>query len=312
MSVFLVTGGAGFIGSHLVDRLVQHGHRVRVLDNFETGKHQNLTGAMNHIDLLEGDVRHRETVQQALRDVAVVFHLAALGSVPRSVNDPLTTDQVNVLGTLNLLVAAREAKAKRFVFSSSSSVYGEIAVVPQHEALPCKPISPYGVTKLAGEQYCRVFWHTYGVQTICLRYFNVFGPRQDPASQYAAAIPRFVSRLLRNEPPIIFDDGEQSRGFTYIDDVVDANLLAAGIPEACGQAVNVSAGSSVTVNQVVRELRTLLGKDIEPIHAPARPGDIRHSLADITAARELLGYEPRVDFREGLRRSIDWYRQNLA
>jgi nucleoside-diphosphate-sugar epimerase len=312
MSVFLVTGGAGFIGSHLVDRLVQRGHRVRVLDNFETGKHQNLADAMNHIDLVEGDVRNGETVKQALRDVAVVFHLAALGSVPRSVHDPLTTDQVNVLGTLNLLVAAREAKAKRFVFSSSSSVYGESAAVPQHEALPCKPISPYGVTKLAGEQYCRVFWHAYGLQTICLRYFNVFGPRQDPASQYAAAIPRFVSRLLRNEPPIIFDDGEQSRGFTYIDDVVDANLLAAGIPQACGQAVNVSAGSSVTVNQVVRELRTLVGKDIEPIYAPARPGDIRHSLADITAARQLLGYEPRVDFQEGLRRSIDWYRRNLA
>jgi nucleoside-diphosphate-sugar epimerase len=312
MSVFLVTGGAGFIGSHLVDRLVQRGHRVRVLDNFETGKHQNLADAMNRIDLVEGDVRNWETVQKALRDAAVVFHLAALGSVPRSVNDPLTTDQVNVRGTLNLLVAAREAKAKRFVFSSSSSVYGETAVVPQHEAQPCKPISPYGVTKLAGEQYCRVFWHTYGVQTICLRYFNVFGPRQDPASQYAAAIPRFVSRLLRNEPPIIFDDGEQSRGFTYVDDVVDANLLAAAIPEARGQAVNISAGSSVTVNQVVRELRALLGKDIEPVYAPARPGDIRHSLADIAAARQLLGYEPRVDFQEGLRRSIDWYRRNLA
>ncbi|MFQ6049053.1 MAG: NAD-dependent epimerase/dehydratase family protein, partial [Phycisphaerae bacterium] len=236
MSVFLVTGGAGFIGSHLVDRLVERGHQVRVLDNFETGKRENLAASAGKIELIEGDIRDQPTLRRAMREVSVVFHLAALGSVPRSIADPLTTDAVNVGGTLKLLVAAREAKVKRFVFSSSSSVYGETSVMPQHERLPCRPISPYGVSKLAGEQYCRAFHHSYGLATISLRYFNVFGPRQDPTSQYAAVIPRFISRLLRNEPPIIFDDGQQSRCFTYVDNVVEANLLAAAAPQVAGEA----------------------------------------------------------------------------
>jgi nucleoside-diphosphate-sugar epimerase len=247
-----------------------------------------------------------------MRDVTEVFHLAALGSVPRSVSDPLTTNEVNVTGTLNLLVAAKDVKARRFVFSSSSSVYGESKVMPQHESLVCSPISPYGVTKLTGEYYCSVFYKTYGLETACLRYFNVFGPRQDPNSQYAAAIPLFVKHLMRDEPPTIFDDGEQSRGFTYVANVVEANLLAASVEKIGGQAINISAASSVTVNHVVNEVRSLLGKDIEPVYAPPRPGDIRRSLADISLARELLGYEPRIDFSEGLARAIGWYRDNLS
>ncbi len=312
MSAYLVTGGAGFIGSHLVDRLVKLGRRVRVLDNFETGKRDNLAQSADQIELIEGDIRDLATVREAMREVVVVFHLAALGSVPRSVKDPLTTNGVNVTGTLNLLLAAREVAAERFVFSSSSSVYGESETMPQHESLPCRPISPYGVSKLVGEHYCRVFHQAYGLGTLCLRYFNVFGPRQDPTSQYAAAIPLFVSHLLRDEPPTVFDDGEQSRGFTYVDDVVDANLAAVEVGDAAGQAVNISAATSVTVNQVVNEVRSLLGKDIEPVYAPPRPGDIKHSLADVSLARKLMNYEPQVDFADGLARAIGWYRENLG
>jgi len=312
MSVYLVTGGAGFIGSHLVDRLVKLARRVRVLDNFETGKRDNLAQAADQIELVEGDIRDLATVREAMREVEVVFHLAALGSVPRSVADPLTTNEVNVTGTLNLLLAARDVEARRFVFSSSSSVYGESETMPQHESLPCRPISPYGVSKLVGEQYCRVFYQAYGLETLCLRYFNVFGPRQDPTSQYAAAIPLFVSHLLRDEPPTVFDDGEQSRGFTYVDNVVDANLAAAEVGEVAGQAVNISSATSVTVNQVVNEVRSLLGKDIEPVYAPPRPGDIKHSLADVSLARKLMNYEPQVDFADGLARAIGWYRDNLG
>lgn len=311
MSVFLVTGGAGFIGSHLVDRLVERGHQVRVLDNFETGKRENLAASAGKIELIEGDIRDQPTLRRAMREVSVVFHLAALGSVPRSIADPLTTDAVNVGGTLKLLVAAREAKVKRFVFSSSSSVYGETSVMPQHERLPCRPISPYGVSKLAGEQYCRAFHHSYGLATISLRYFNVFGPRQDPTSQYAAVIPRFISRLLRNEPPIIFDDGQQSRCFTYVDNVVEANLLAAAAPQVAGEAVNISSPASVTINEVAGRISQLLNKQIEPIHAAPRPGDIRHSLGDISLARELIGFAPAIDFAEGLQRAIGWYADKL-
>jgi len=313
MSVMLVTGGAGFIGSHLVDRLVRQGERVRVLDNFDTGKRQNLDGSIEQIDLIEGDIRNMDTVRAAMRDVGAVFHLAAVGSVPRSIDDPLTTDGINVTGTLNLLVAARDAKVRRFVFSSSSSVYGDTTVMPQHEDLPCKPISPYGVTKLVGEQYCRVFHSTYGLGTFSLRYFNVFGPRQDPNSQYAAAIPLFVSALLRDEQPTVFDDGEQSRGFTYVDNVVEANLLAAKAPNACGQAVNISCAASVSINQLMQEIRALLDKEhVEPRYVDPRPGDIKHSLADVTLAGKLLGFEPKIDLKEGLRKALGWYREHLA
>ncbi len=311
MAISLVTGGAGFIGSHLVDALIERGESVRVLDDFSTGKRENLAQAEGKVEIIEADICDVDVVQEAMADVSVVHHLAAITSVPRSVADPITTHQVNTEGTLNLLLAAREAKVRRFVFSSSSSVYGDTDELPQHEELPLQPISPYGATKVLGEQYCRIFWKLYGLETISLRYFNVFGPRHDPSSQYAAAIPLFISALLRDQAPTIFDDGEQSRGFTYVADVVEANLLAAEAPEAQGQAVNISTATSVTVNRVVQLTNDLLGKDIDPIHAPPRAGDVRHSLADVRRAAEVIGFKPKVSFEDGLRRAIDWYRRNL-
>jgi UDP-glucose 4-epimerase len=242
----------------------------------------------------------------------VVYHLAALGSVPRSMKDPATTHDVNVNGTFNVLMAARDAKARRIVFASSSSVYGQSPVLPQHEGLPLAPISPYGATKAIGEIYFRAFYQTYGTQSVCLRYYNVFGPRQDPTSQYAAAIPLFVSALLRNQSPRIFDDGEQSRGFTYIENVMQANWLAANAKETGGEAINISTKNAVTVNTVVNTIRKLMDKEnIKPVYAPPRPGDIKHSLADVTRAKELLGYEPFVSFEQGIKKAIGWYQENL-
>jgi UDP-N-acetylglucosamine/UDP-N-acetyl-alpha-D-glucosaminouronate 4-epimerase len=313
MGLSLVTGGAGFIGSNMVRFLLDKGEQVRVLDNFETGKHENLTEIAGQIELIEGDIRDTETIEKSVNGVDVVYHLAALGSVPRSVKDPVTSHNVNTTGIFNMLDASRHAGVRRFVFASSSSVYGECEVLPQHESLPLAPISPYGATKAIGEIYCQAFYETYGLETICLRYYNVFGPRQDPNSQYAAAIPLFVSALLRDKPPIIFDDGEQSRGFTYIDNVTGANWKAATAAKTCGQAVNISTETSVTVNTVVNEIRKLLGKEhVKPEYAPPRPGDIKHSLADITLAKKLIGYEAQINFEEGIRRAIDWYRENLG
>ena len=313
MGTSLVTGGAGFIGSNMVRFLLLQGQQVRVLDNFTTGKRHNLAELPHPVEVLEGDVRDLAAVRRAVRDADVVYHLAALGSVPRSIQDPRTTHEVNVGGTFNMLEASRDAGVKRFVFASSSSVYGQSHVLPQHEDLPLAPISPYGATKAVGELYCRAFYETYHLQTISLRYYNVFGPRQDPASQYAAAIPLFVAALLRDRRPTVFDDGEQTRGFTYVDNVLEANWLAAIAPETRGQSLNISTASAVSVNTVVRTIRTLLGRDhLEPIYAPPRPGDIKHSLADVTKARQLIGYEPKVSFDAGIRRAIDWYRQNLA
>lgn len=308
----LITGGAGFIGSNMVRQLLSDGDSVRILDNFSTGKVENLAEVRGDIEVIEGDVRDLAMVKRAVAGIDVVYHLAALGSVPRSIEDPDTTHQVNVNGTFNLLVASREARVGRFVFASSSSVYGSNPVLPQHEALPLAPISPYGATKAVGEMYCRAFYETYGLQTLALRYYNVFGPRQDPSSQYAAAIPRFVAALLRDQSPLIYDDGEQSRGFTYIDNVVKANCLAARATKTAGQAVNISTATAISVNAVVTTLRELLGKmHVSPTYAPPRPGDIKHSLADVRLARELLGFEPSVSFQEGIRRAIDWYRVHL-
>jgi len=312
MALSLITGGAGFIGSNMVRFLLDKGQRVRVLDNFETGKRENLVEVAERIELIEGDIRDKAKVQQAVKDVDVVYHLAALGSVPRSMKDPATTHDVNVNGIVNMLIAARDAKVKRFVFSSSSSVYGQSKVLPQHEELPLNPISPYGATKATGEIYCKAFYATYGLQTICLRYYNVFGPRQDPTSQYAAAIPLFVSSLMRDKSPRIFDDGEQSRGFTYIENVMQANWLAANAKETHGEAINISTKNAVTVNTVVNTIRKLLGKEnIKPVYAPPRPGDIKHSLADVKKAKELIGYVPFVSFEEGIAKAIDWYKENL-
>ena len=312
MGLSLITGGAGFIGSNMVRFLLEKGQKVRVLDNFETGRRENLAEVTGRIELIEGDIRDMDTVRRAAAGAEVVYHLAALGSVPRSVKDPATSHDVNVNGIVNMLIAARDAKARRFIFSSSSSVYGQSKVLPQHEGLPLAPISPYGATKAAGEIYCRTFYETYGLQTISLRYYNVFGPRQDPTSQYAAAIPLFVSALLRDKAPTIFDDGQQSRGFTYIDDVTEANWLAANMKEAHGEAVNISTKNAITVNTVVNVIRKLMGKEnIKPVYAPPRPGDIKHSLADITRAKEVIGYEPFISFEEGITKAIDWYRENL-
>lgn len=313
MGLSLITGGAGFIGSNMVRFLLEKGQKVRVLDNFETGKRENLAEVAGRIELIEGDIRDMAAVRKSVADVDIVYHLAALGSVPRSIKDPLTSQQVNVGGIVNMLIAARDAKVKRFVFSSSSSVYGQSKVLPQHEGLPLAPISPYGATKAAGEIYCKVFYESYGLQTISLRYYNVFGQRQDPTSQYAAAIPLFISALLRDRAPTIFDDGEQSRGFTYIDNVLQANWLAANAKETHGEAVNISTKNAVSVNTVVNTIRKLLGKEeIRPVYAPPRPGDIKHSLADVRRAKELIGYEPFVSFKEGIAKAINWYKENLG
>jgi nucleoside-diphosphate-sugar epimerase len=316
MGLSLVTGGAGFIGSNMVRFLLGKGQQVRILDDFSTGKWENISDIKlkkdSDLAVFEGDVRDKDLVARAVDGVDKVYHLAALGSVPRSIKDPTTTHEVNVTGTFNVLMACHEAKVKRVVFASSSSVYGNVKVMPQTEDLPLAPISPYAASKAIGEVYCRAFYETYGLETICLRYYNVFGPRQDPASQYAAAIPLFVSALLHDKSPVIFDDGEQSRGFTYVDNVTNANWLAANTEGTSGQAANISTATSVTVNQVVNEIRVLLGKEnIAPQYSPPRPGDIKHSLADITRARQIIGYEPAISFQQGIRQAINWYKENL-
>ncbi len=311
MANYLVTGGAGFIGSNLVRALRDAGHAVRVLDNFATGKRENLSDINDRVDLIEGDIREPASCQSACADMEVVLHQAALGSVPRSVKDPATSNGVNVDGTVNMLWAAHQAKVRRFVFAASSSAYGESAVLPKQEDMPPAPISPYAVSKLTGEHYCRVFYQTYGLQTFSLRYFNVFGPHQDPTSQYAAVIPLFVSALLHKKPPTVFGDGEQSRDFTYIDNIVQANLLAASAKKAKGQVINIACHRQISLNRILDILRELLDVDITADYTEPRAGDIKHSLADITRAKEILGYEPRIDFEQGLRLAIDWYKANL-
>ncbi len=312
MSLCLVTGGAGFIGSHIVDRLLADGAAVRVLDDLSTGKRANLAHVTGRIELVEGDIRDLATVRQCMRGVEKVFHLAARGSVPRSVDDPGPTNDINITGTLNLLIAAREAGARRFVYSASSSAYGDTPVMPKTVGMLPLPLSPYAVSKLAAEMYCTVWFRVYGLQTISLRYFNVFGPRQDPAGLYAAVIPAFVSRMLKGQRPVIYGDGEHSRDFCFIENVVQANLLAANAPETHGEVLNVACGERTTLNAIVTELNRLLGTDLRPDYQPARAGDVRHSLADIDETRRVLGYDPRILFPEGLRRSIEWYRANVG
>lgn len=303
----LVTGGGGFIGSHLVDRLLAQGHEVRVFDNFSTGSRDNLRSVESEVELIEGDVRSYERAHHAVRDCDVVFHQAALPSVPRSIQDPLTSNEVNGVGTLNVLLAARDAGVERVVYASSSSVYGADPTLPKHEGLPPAPISPYAVAKLAGEGFCRSFGAVYGLDTVALRYFNVFGPRQDPHSDYAAVIPGFISAFLAGRSPLIHGDGEQSRDFTYVDNVVEANLLAARANGVRGLTFNVAAGRRSTLNELVAELRSISGRDISAEHGPERPGDVRHSWADLTRAGTALGYHPRIDFPEGLRRTVAHY-----
>lgn len=310
MAVYLVTGGAGFIGSHLAHELVARGERVRVLDNLSTGRRSNLQDILPGIELVEGSLTDPATVKRAVEGATFVLHQAARPSVMRSIQDPLGTNEVNVTGTLNLLMAARCANVSRLVYASSSSVYGDTPTLPKEERMTFEPKSPYAVSKLSGEFYCRMFYKTYGVETVSLRYFNVFGPRQDPSSEYAAVIPRFITAMLGGERPTIFGDGKQSRDFTYVQDVVEANLRALEAPMAPGAAINVACGQRHTLLELLALLNNILGTDCEPILATAREGDVRHSQASTLLVRELLGFEPRVSFREGLERTVEWFKRH--
>jgi len=307
----LVTGGAGFIGSNLVRTLLARGWRVRVLDNLSTGFRENLDEVRTDIDLIEGDVRDAPTCYKACQGAEVVYHQAAVPSVPQSVADPQTSFEVNLVGTHHMLAAARRAGVRRLVFASSSAVYGDSEELPKRETMPPTPVSPYAAAKAAGEAYCAAFAGAFGLETISLRYFNIFGPRQDPTNAYAGVIAAFATRMLRGQPPIIYGDGTQSRDFTSVESVVEANLQAAEIPKACGQAVNIGCGKALDLNQMVAIFNEILGTDFQPIYEPPRPGDVMHSLADIAAARDLLGYEPTGSFADGLRKTIDWYRWAL-
>jgi len=310
MSKILVTGGAGFIGCNIVRRLLKEGHDVRVLDNFSTGQRENLEGV--DVELIEGDLTSYHMVQRAIKGVDYVLHQGALPSVPRSVKDPIATTNVNVMGTLNVLTAAFEEGVKRVVYASSSSVYGDTPELPKRETMFPQPRSPYAASKLAGEYLCRVFFETYSLEVVILRYFNVFGPFQNPHSQYAAVIPKFITAALKGEPVTIFGDGHQSRDFTFVENVVTANLAALEAPKsALGKPINIACGQSYTLLELVAMLEELLDAKISIVSKERRPGDVRHSLADISLARELLGYQPAVDFREGLERTIAWYKQRL-
>jgi UDP-N-acetylglucosamine/UDP-N-acetyl-alpha-D-glucosaminouronate 4-epimerase len=303
----LVTGGSGFIGSNLAERLLGDGHTVKVLDNFSTGRRANLAALPGEVELIEGDLRSYERVHHAVRGCELVFHQGALPSVPRSIQDPITTNEVNVGGTLNVLLAARDEGVRRVVFASSSSIYGDLPGLPRVETMRPSPAAPYAVSKLAAEQNCQVATKVYELETVCLRYFNVFGRRQDPLSYYSAVIPRFIAAMRNGRRPRIFGDGEQSRDFTHIDNVVAANLLAADAPDAAGEVFNVGAGEPHSINDLASTLKGLLRSDLEPEHADPRPGDVRDSWADISAARSVLGYEPKVGFEEGLRATVEAY-----
>jgi nucleoside-diphosphate-sugar epimerase len=312
LATYLVTGGAGFIGTNIVRELVGRGEQVRVLDDLSTGKMENLAGLTEQIDFIQGSITDMETVTRSVAGADYVLHQAALASVQRSVDNPLETDQVNVRGTLNMLIAARNAGVKRFVFASSSSIYGESEELPKRENMPSAPISPYGVSKLAGEAYCLAFHAAYNMPTVALRYFNVFGPRQDPKSHYAAVIPLFATALIRGQAPTIFGDGLQSRDFSYVSNVVDANLLACQAPGAAGQIFNIACNRQHSLLELLDVLKGLVGSQLEAVFEPARAGDIRHSLADTSKARHLLGYDPGVGFHEGLVRTVLWYQEQQA
>jgi nucleoside-diphosphate-sugar epimerase len=310
VGLYLVTGGAGFIGSHLVHALLQRGEQVRVLDDCSTGRRENLLNILDQIEFVEGSLADPHAVERAVGGVTFILHQGARPSVPRSIQDPLGTHEANATGTLNLLVAACRAGVSRVVYASSSSVYGDTPALPKEERMQPEPRSPYAASKLAGELYCRVFQRAYGLETVSLRYFNVFGPRQDPSSDYAAVIPKFITAMLAGRPPTIFGDGKQSRDFTYVQDVVEANLRTLEAPQAPGSAINIARGERHTLLQLVDLLNDILGTDFEPTFAPARQGDVRHSHASTVLARGLLGYEPSVSFREGLERTVEWFKRH--
>ena len=313
MAKYLITGGAGFIGCNLARFLLKKGHEVVVLDDLSTGKLDNLAAIRKDITFFQGDIRDRSACDAAVRGCQAVFHHAALGSVPRSVKEPELSHDVNVNGTLTVLEACRAAGVKRVVFAASSSAYGDQPVSPKHEGMVPMPISPYAASKLCCESYMQAYAAVYGMETVCLRYFNVFGPHQDPAGAYAAVIPAFVSRVLKGEQPIVFGDGEQSRDFCFIENVCRANLLSAEVPaNVCnGRPMNIACNRATTLNQILGKIKTLLGSDITAIYQPMRTGDVKDSLADIRRAKETIGYEPTVYFEEGLERAIDWYKANL-
>ena len=302
--MYLVTGGGGFIGSHITRALVRRGERVRVLDNGFSGGPHRLGDILADVEWIDGDVRDVETLRRAMRDVEVVFHQAAVASVPRSIAEPELTHDINLTGTLQVLVSARHASVRRVVFASSSAVYGDLPGSPKSETMPLQPLSPYAVHKAASEQYCQVWHRLHGLETVSLRYFNVFGPLQDPESEYAAVIPRFITTVLSGGTPIIFGTGEQSRDFVFVDNVVEANLRAASRPEAAGHIFNVGAGISITLNHLVAQLSRITGHDIHPIYTDPRPGDVRESLADISHVKAALGYQPVVSFDTGLERTV--------
>jgi nucleoside-diphosphate-sugar epimerase len=309
---YVVTGGAGFIGSNTVDELVRRGHSVVVLDDLSAGREDNLAEIRNKITFIKGSITDIEVVRKAMHEAEYVLHLAARTSVPRSVKDPIETNKINIDGTLNVLVAAKELKVKRVVFAASSSAYGETPTLPKVETMQPEPISPYGVTKYVGELYGQTFGRCYGLENVALRYFNIFGPRQDPGSPYSGVLAKFCAAFLENAQPSVFGDGEQTRDFTYVENAVQANLLACEAPNVSGKVFNVGVGGRVSLNEVLRELRKITGKALEAKYEPPRDGDIRDSQADIAQAREFLGYEPQVSFEEGLARTFEWYRGTQA
>ena len=311
MTAYLVTGGAGFIGSHLTEELVRRGERVRVVDNLATGKRANLAH-LSGVEFLEGDLADIAVAHRAVKGMEIVLHQAAIPSVPRSVEDPVTSNRANVDASLNLLVAARDAGVRRVVYAGSSSAYGDTPVLPKVESMSTAPLSPYALQKLVGEEYCRMFTRLYGLETVTTRYFNVFGPRQDPSSPYSGVISLFVSALCAGRAPTIHGDGEQTRDFTYVANVVDGVLRASSAPGVSGDVINVATGGRISLNQLFRTIRDLVGASVEPVYAAPRQGDVRDSRADIEKARRLLGYQPTVSFDDGLRKTIEWYRTTQA
>ncbi len=312
MAVYVVTGGGGFIGSHIAEELLRRGETVKIIDNFSTGKRENVEPFKKRAEVIEIDIADAKNLDDVMRGVDYVIHQAAIPSVPKSMLDPVKSHHANVNGTLNLLVACRDAGVKRVVYASSSSLYGDSPTLPKHEGMMPKPLSPYGAQKLFAEMYCQVFTRAYGLETVSLRYFNVFGPRQDATSQYSGVLALFIPAVLQGRRPTIYGDGLQSRDFTYVQNVVEGNLLACKVPGVGGEVFNVACGDRITVNSMLQQINKITGKDISPIYAEPRAGDIKHSQADITRAKEHLGYEPVVSFEEGLARTIEWYRQNIT
>lgn len=307
---YLVTGGAGFIGAHITEKCLLNGHNVRVLDNLSTGRKQNLDALKGDMEFIEGDIRNMDDLRKAMSGIDMVFHQAALPSVPRSIEEPRACHESNITGTLNVLLAARRAGVKRVIYAGSSSAYGDTPVLPKKEDMKPSPLSPYALAKLTGEYYCQVFSSVYQLETITLRYFNVFGPRQNPESQYAAVIPKFIQAVQENKSPVVYGDGEQTRDFTYVGNVAAANILAAQAEKTSGEVVNVATHTQISLNQLLTTIEELSGRTVQPRYEPPRPGDVRHSFADISRARQFLGYEPAIDFEEGLRLTMEWLKQN--